>query len=42
MNNIPKLNANEQQDAIKHLKEHLKEKALCVKCSPSSAKTTKN
>ena len=42
VNNNPKLNVDDQIDAIKHLKEHLKQKALCVKCSPSSAKTTKN
>ena len=41
MNNDLKLNVDEQQDDIKHLKEHLKEKALCVTCNPSIA-TTKN
>ena len=41
-NNL-KLNVdvNEQQDDIKHLKEHLKEMAWCVTCNPSIA-TTKN
>ena len=39
VNNDLKLNVDEQQDDIKHLKEYLKEKALCVKCNPSIART---
>ena len=35
VNNDLKLNVDEQQDDIKHLKELLKEKALCVTCNPS-------
>ena len=41
VNNDLKLNVDEQQDDIKHLKDHLKEKALCVTCNPLIA-TTKN
>ena len=41
MNNGLTLNVDEQQDDIKHFKEHWKEKALCVRCNPSIA-TTKN
>ena len=41
VNNDLKLNVDEQQDDIKHLKEYLKEKALCLKCNPSIARTKK-
>ena len=41
VNNDLHLNVDERQDDIKHLKEHLKEMALCVTCNPSIA-TTKN
>ena len=41
MNNILKLNVDDQQDDIKHLNEHLKEKALCVTCNPPIATRTK-
>ena len=41
MNPDLKLNVDEQQGDIKHLKEHLKEKNLCVTCNTSIA-TTKN
>ena len=37
VNNDIKWNIDEQQDGIKHLKEHLKEKALCVTSNPSIA-----
>ena len=33
------VDVDEQQDDIKHLKERLKEKALCVTCNPSIATT---
>ena len=36
------LNVDEQKDDIKHLKEHLKEKTLCVTCNPSIATTNKS
>ena len=39
VNNDLKLNVDEKQDDIKHLKEHLKEKALYVTCNPSIATT---
>ena len=39
VNNDLKLNVDKQQDDIKHLKEHLKEKALSVTCNPSIART---
>ena len=42
VNNGLTLNVYEQQDDIKHLKEHLKEKALCVTCNPSIATTNKS
>ena len=42
VNNDLKLNVDQQQDDIKHLKEHLKEKSLWVTCNPSIATTTKN
>ena len=35
------VDVNEQQDDIKHLKAHLKEKTLCLTCNQSIA-TTKN
>ena len=39
MNDNLQFNVDEQQDDIKHLKEHLKEKALCVTCNPSIGRT---
>ena len=41
VNDDLKLNIDEQQDDIKYLKEHLKEKALCVTSNPSIATTKK-
>ena len=39
VNNDLKLNVDEQEDDIKHLKEQLKDKALCVTCNPSITRT---
>ena len=40
MNNELKLNVDKQPDNIKHSKEHLNEKAVCVTCNQKFA--TKN
>ena len=38
VNNELKLNVAKQQDGIKHSKEHLNEKAVCVACNKKIAK----
>ena len=42
MNNDPTLNVDEQRNDIKHIKENMKEKALCVTCNPAIATIKKS